>query len=322
MKIALMFPGQASQEAGMGRSFYENCAASREIFERADATLGFSITGLCFEGPEERLKQTEITQPSILTVSAAAWACVKPMLDAAGLDVVAAAGHSLGEYSALVAARALGFEEAVSLVHTRGKLMQEAVPEGEGAMSAVLGLGADTVRDACLEVIAGGEVAALANLNGPGQLVISGSIRGVELAEELLKVKGARKLIRLPVSAPFHSPLMKPAAEGMKPLLKSAIFHKPAFPVVANLTADVYPEDTALFAGVLAGQIEGAVRWIEVCQSFRARFGAQAALEIGPGKVLCGLAKRIDPELSALCVDTIERAEDAVAALTSESARG
>lgn len=319
MKIALMFPGQASQEVGMGRSFYDGSHASREIFERADDVLGFSITELCFSGPEERLKQTEITQPAILTVSAAAWAYVKPALEFDGHGLVAAAGHSLGEYSALVAAGAMEFEDAVRLVHARGKLMQEAVPEGEGAMSAVLGVDADIVESVCGEVSATGDIAALANLNSPGQLVISGSVSGVEKAEALLKEKGAKKLIRLPVSAPFHCPLMRRATEGMIPLLQSIRFRHPEFPVLANLTADVYPGDPVTFGDILAGQIEGAVKWISIYENFRERFGAETALELGPGKVLCGLAKRIDLQLPANYIDTIERSAEVIAMLSSDA---
>lgn len=315
MKIALMFPGQASQEVGMGRSFYDGWPESRDIFERADASIGFSISELCFNGPEERLKQTEITQPSILTVSVAAWVAVRPMIEKAGLEVVAAAGHSLGEYSALVAAGALEFEDAVKLVHARGKLMQEAVPEGEGAMSAVLGLDAETVTAVCDEVSSGGDIASLANLNSPGQWVISGSAKGVEKAESLLKEKGAKKLIRLPVSAPFHCPLMKPAAEGMKPLLLSTEFSRPEFPVLANLTAVEYPADALEFASVLIGQIEGAVRWIEIYESFGTNYGAQAAIEIGPGKVLSGLAKRINPEVLAYSIYSLTRAAEVIDSL-------
>ncbi len=317
MKIALMFPGQASQEVGMGRTFYDGWPESREIFERADASLGFSISELCFNGPEERLKQTEITQPSILTVSVAAWVAVRPMIEKAGLEVAAAAGHSLGEYSALVAAGALEFEDAVKLVHARGKSMQDAVTEDEGAMSAVLGLDAETVKAVCDEVTSGGDIASLANLNSPGQWVISGSASGVEKAESLLKEKGAKKLIRLPVSAPFHCPLMKPAAEGMKPLLLSAEFSRPAFPVLANLTAAGYPANVSDFADALIGQIQGAVRWIEIFENFGENYGARVALEIGPGKVLSGLAKRINPELPAYSIDTLARAGEVVSAMTS-----
>jgi len=307
-----MFPGQASQEAGMGRSFYENFPESREIFERADDALGFSIAELCFEGPEDKLKLTEITQPSILTVSIAVWRALGPKLKAFNHEIAAAAGHSLGEYSALVAASALKFEDAVKLVHERGRLMQEAVPEGEGAMSAVLGLNAADVEKVCDDVCAGGGIVKLANLNSPGQWVISGSVAGIVRAEALLKEKGARKLIRLPVSAPFHCPLMKPVTDGMRPLLEATDFERCEFPVIANYTADIYPDNPAGFAELLVSQIEEPVRWIESHGSFRDRFGAECALEIGPGKVLSALAKRIDRELTARNVDTVERMDDAL----------
>jgi [acyl-carrier-protein] S-malonyltransferase len=297
----------------MGRTFFDTCAESREVFEQANDALGFSITDLCFSGPEDKLKLTEITQPSILTVSVAVWGAIAPKLVDAGHEVACAAGHSLGEYSALVAAGALDFTDAVKLVHRRGRLMQEAVPEGRGAMCAVLGLDARDVDAVCADARAqSGEVVNLANLNSPGQWVISGSIEGIGAAEPLLKERGAKKLIRLPVSAPFHSPLMKPATEGMRALLAATGFKPTQFPVIANSTADTYPADCSHYAHVLTEQIESPVRWIETGLRFRRDFGAECALEIGPGKVLSGLLKRIDSGLPAINVGTVEQMDYAL----------
>lgn len=313
MKIALLFPGQASQEVGMGRSFYTEFDVARAVFEQADDALGFSLSDLCFNGPEERLKQTEITQPAILTVSVATWLALKDSLAEAGHEIVCAAGHSLGEYSALVAAGALAFKDAVKLVHSRGRFMQEAVPAGEGAMSAVLGLTADEVITSCKTAqVESGEIVNLANLNSPGQWVISGSLNGVATAERLLKEMGAKKLIRLPVSAPFHCPLMRHATESMKPLLESTHFKACQFPVIANLTACSYPSDAAEYPEILTKQIESSVRWIETVEKLRIELGAEFALEIGPGKVIAGLVKRIDAELPIVSVNNVEQMNNAL----------
>ncbi len=320
MKIVLLFPGQASQEVGMGRSFYAEFDEARSVFEQADAALGFSLSDLCFNGPEDSLKQTEITQPSILTVSVATWYSLKDSLADEGHEIVCAAGHSLGEYSALVAAGALAFEDAVKLVHSRGRYMQEAVPAGEGAMSAVLGLTADEVVFTCKTAQAeSGEIVNLANLNSPGQWVISGSVNGVATAERLLKETGAKKLIRLPVSAPFHCPLMRHATDSMKPLLETTRFEACRFPVIANLTACLYPSDVAEYPGILTKQIESSVRWIETVEKMRAEFGAELALEVGPGKVIAGLVKRIDAELPCISVNNVEQLNNAIEWMRADS---
>jgi [acyl-carrier-protein] S-malonyltransferase len=314
MKVALMFPGQASQETGMGRTLFDSYPESREVFERADKALGFSISKLCFEGPDEELKRTAITQPAILTVSVAAYRALAPRLESAGANIAVAAGHSLGEYSALAAAGALDFEDAVRLVHERGRLMQEAVPEGRGAMSAILGLESAEIEKICGDTeLASGEVVSLANYNCPGQWVISGSAKGVELAEKALKDAGAKRAIRLPVSAPFHCSLMLPAADGMSPLLGATAFRPTEFFVLANVNAEPYPPDASKYAGLLVRQIVSPVRWIAIAARFWRDFGASAALEVGPGKVLSGLVKRIDADLHCLSVDAPETLDATIA---------
>ena len=291
MSLALLFPGQGSQSVGMGKALCEASRAARRVFEEADEILGFPLSRICFDGPEAELKRTAITQPAILTHSIAALEDLRDRfperLDGASL----AAGHSLGEYSANVAAGALPFARAVALVHARGRFMQEAVPEGVGAMAAIVGLAADAVDEACRES-AGGEVVSPANYNSPEQTVIAGHAAAVARASEACLARGAKRAIPLPVSAPFHCALMSPARERMAPLLADAPFADAAMAVVTNV--DASPETSgARLRDALVRQIDSPVRWVASVRRL-ASDGVDRALEIGPGNVLAGLVKRIE----------------------------
>jgi [acyl-carrier-protein] S-malonyltransferase len=288
-KLALVFPGQGSQKVGMGRAWADAAEEARRTFEEADDVLGFSLSRLCWEGPEEELGLTTNTQPALLATSIA----IHRSLAGHGLSVdpVAMAGHSLGEYSALVAAGALDFADALRLVRRRGQLMQEAVPVGVGAMAAFIGLDDAAVAQLAQDV-AEGEVCAVANYNSPGQTVIAGHKGAVDRAVALAKERGARKATLLAVSAPFHSPLMRPAREGMVPALAAVAFRDPRVPVVANVdAAPVATGDAARDA--LARQIDGPVRWVESVRWMADGLGVQAFLEVGSGNVLTGLNRRI-----------------------------
>jgi [acyl-carrier-protein] S-malonyltransferase len=285
-KLAFIFPGQGSQRAGMGRDLREGVAAARAAFDEADLALGFKLSDLCFNGPEEDLQLTANTQPAILTASTAAFRA----LSEKGFKPDFVAGHSLGEYSALVAAGALSLGDAARLVRRRGELMQEAVPVGVGAMAAILGIGAEKVVEAC-EVAALDQVCAPANFNSPEQVVIAGSKEAVERAVEECKARGARRAKMLNVSAPFHSALMRPAQEKMVEPLNAAHFSDLSFPVVNNVDAAVVtggPQSRE----ALIRQISAPVRWTEsVMKMFDE--GVDTFVEIGPGKVLIGLVKAI-----------------------------
>ena len=285
--IAFIFPGQGSQYVGMGKELYENFSVAKQIFEEADDTLCQSISGLCFKGPEEALKLTENTQPAVLTTSIAA---LKVLQAEKGLIPSFTAGHSLGEYSALVASEALTFSEAVKIVRLRGKFMQEAVPVGEGAMAAVLGMEREQVEKVCEEVSAG-EVLTTANFNCPGQIVIAGHAKAVERAIERIKQKG-KKAVLLPVSAPFHSPLMKPAGERLEKALEEISVTDLKIPVVTNVEAEVNTSKDRV-KGLLVSQVSNPVRWEESMRKMIEK-GIEQVLEIGPGKILSGLMKRID----------------------------
>jgi [acyl-carrier-protein] S-malonyltransferase len=293
LKTAWLFPGQGTQEVGMGKSLASESPAARACFERADRALGFALSKLCFEGPLEELTLTKNAQPAILTASIAAlaaWREAVPRLE----NPHFAAGHSLGEYSALVAAGALAFEDAVRIVHLRGRAMQDAVPEGQGAMAAIMGGDPEQVSELCAEAAHGG-VLAPANFNSPGQIVISGSAAAVARAVELAASKKL-KAIPLKVSAPFHSALMAPAARAVEAALAQVKLGALAFPVVANV--DARPNaDAARVAELLVRQVDGPVRWQESV-AFMAEAGVTTAFEVGPGKVLAGLVKRIDKRIS------------------------
>jgi [acyl-carrier-protein] S-malonyltransferase len=289
----LLFPGQGSQFAGMGRDLFERFPEVRAVYERADAALaplGLDVSKVSFEGTDEDLKQTAVTQPAILTHSVATW----EVLRARGFRPSVAAGHSLGEYSALVAAGALSLEDAVVLVRRRGLFMQEAVPAGKGAMSAVIGLAPEDVEAACAEAAnESGEACAAANFNSPEQTVIAGTAGAVAKAAELLKARGAKRVLPLPVSAPFHCALMKPAEEKLAPFLDATAFAPMAFPVVTNVDAAPNADPDAA-REALKRQVCSAVRWVD---TVRYLAGASASgIECGPGAVLQGLAKRIVKE--------------------------
>ena len=288
-KLAFLFPGQGSQKVGMGRVWADASPAARSTFEEADEALGFPLSRLCWEGPEEELNLTANTQPALVATAIAVHRALAAL--AAELRPVAVAGPSLGEYSALVAAGALGFADALLLVRRRGELMQAAVPVGQGAMAAIIGLDPQAIAALAADA-AQGEVCAVANLNGPAQTVIAGHRGAVERAVALAKERGARKATTLPVSAPFHSPLMRPAREGMAPLLLAAAFADPKVPVVTN--ADAAPVTTGDGArDALVRQIDSPVRWVESVQWMEGTAGVEAFVEVGPGNVLAGLTRRI-----------------------------
>ncbi len=291
MKTALLFPGQGAQYVGMGRTLFEAVPAAREVFERANRALGFPLSRVMFEGPEEELKQTRTTQPAILVHSIAALEASRAVLP----EISFAAGHSLGEYSALVAAGALEFEDAVRIVRVRGELMQKAGEDRTGAMAAILGLDADAVEAACRD--AGGTVVP-ANLNSPSQVVISGEVDAVERAMARCKEKGAKRAIRLEVSGAFHSPLMAPASEGLQAHLQALAISRSRVPVIANVSAECVQEPAEI-REALALQVLGAVRWEPTVRRLLAG-GVARVIELGPGRVLRGLVKAVDPGVELL----------------------
>jgi [acyl-carrier-protein] S-malonyltransferase len=297
--IAFVFPGQGAQKVGMGKALAEKFPVCHDTFAEADAALGESLSGLCFDGPAEKLLLTENTQPAILAMSVAVWRLV----DSRGLRASFAAGHSLGEYSAHVAAGTLSFADALRTVRRRGRYMQEAVPVGEGAMAAILGLDEESVSRACVDAMVerGGRVVSPANLNAPGQIVIAGHADAVARAGERCKELGAKRVIPLAVSAPFHCALMKPAEDRLTPELRSLAASDPKIPVVANL--DALPKRDAISAiGALIRQVSSPVKWEQVVRRLIAD-GAQTFVELGPGSVLAGLIKKIDRSVQVVSVE-------------------
>lgn len=289
-QAAFIFPGQGSQYVGMGKEFYDNFRVAKEVFEEADDALRFSISSLCFQGPEEALKLTENTQPAVLTASIAA---LRVLQSEKGIPPHLTAGHSLGEYSALVASGALSFADAVQMVRLRGRFMQEAVPVGEGAMAAILGMEREQIEKLCEEV-SSGEVLTPANFNCPGQIVIAGHSKAVERAIERVKQEG-KKAVLLPVSAPFHSPLMKPAGERLEKALDGIAVRDLKVPVVTNVEAEINTSKERV-KGLLVAQVSSPVRWEESILRMT-EDGIEQVFEIGPGKVLSGLMKRINPKV-------------------------
>ena len=291
--LALLFPGQGSQHAGMGKLLAEQYEEARRVFEEADAALGFPLSRLCFEGPDDELKKTENTQPALLTVSVAAYR----VLSSHGIRPDFVAGHSLGEYSALVAAGSLRFADAVHLVRKRGQYMQEAVPAGVGAMAALLKLPEDKLPEV-LQQAAQGEVVSAANLNSPDQVVIAGHAKAVERAMELAKAAGAKRAVPLHVSAPFHCSLMLPAQQKLGKDLDATTFSDLQFPLVNNWQARVVTSAADAREG-LYQQVPNSVRWTDSVREL-ARQGVKRFIEVGPGSVLLGLCRNIDPALEGV----------------------
>lgn len=287
-QTAFIFPGQGSQYVGMGKELYDNFRMAKGVFEEADDTLRFSISSLCFQGPEETLKLTEITQPAVLTTSIAT---LRVIQSEKGITPQLTAGHSLGEYSALVTSGALNFSDAVKIVHLRGKFMQEAVRVGEGAMAAILGMEREEVEKLCEEV-SSGEVLTPANFNCPGQIIIAGHSKAVHRAIERVKQWG-RKAVLLPVSAPFHSPLLKPAGNRLEKILEKISIKDLKVPVVTNVEAEINTLKDRV-KGLLVAQVSSPVHWEDSIRRM-IKEGVERFLEVGPGKVLSGLMKRIDP---------------------------
>lgn len=284
----------------MGKDLFDRYDVAKRLFAEADEALGYSIKDMCFEGPADDLKLTANTQPAILTVSV----IVNEILKEHGVQPDVAGGHSLGEYSALVAAGVLSFQDAVALVHKRGQYMQEAVPVGQGGMAAIIGLDDEAIAAACEKATKeAGEVQPV-NFNCPGQTVIAGTTHGVEKAVEELKAAGAKKAVVLPVSAPFHSTLMKPAAEKLAAELDKVAIHDAAFPVVSNFTGELETKAEEIKANLVA-QADHPVRWIACVKTMQA-FGADTFVEAGPGKTLCGFNRRIDRSLKSLNVENLE----------------
>ena len=310
-RIAALFPGQGSQAVGMGRDLAESWPSASAVFAAADAALGGELSRLCWEGPEDVLRLTENTQPALLTHSIAAWR----VLTEGGLRVEAVAGHSLGEYSAAVAAGAMDLADALRTVRLRGRLMQHAVPVGEGAMAAVIGLDDDAVTAACSEeAAASGEPVVAANFNAPGQVVIAGRSGAVARAGERCRERGARRVLLLPVSAPFHSPLMSPARTGLEPTLGALTLAEPAVPLYRNVDAEPISETGPLREGLIR-QVDAPVLWSQTIARMWAD-GFDTFVEVGTGSVLGGLVRRIQREAVCYAAGTAEGVRETLAGLT------
>ena len=296
-KIAFLFPGQGSQYVGMGKDLYENFPEAREVFEEASDSLGFDIKKLCFEGPEEELNKTENAQPAILTVSYAAYKVLKKHFP---IEPIAVAGHSLGEYTALVTSGAIKFFDAVKIVRARGKFMQDAVPLGLGTMSAILGLEREKVEETCEEASKESYVQP-ANYNCPGQIVISGYIKGIEIANKIARKKGAYKTVKLAVSAPFHSKLMEPAARRLAEKFDYVKVGDFKYPVISNVDAEPnYTKEN--IKELLIRQVSSAVKWEDSMKKL-IKMGVNRVIEIGPSRILCGLMRKIDRKVKVYNIE-------------------
>ncbi len=296
---AFIFPGQGAQHAGMGKELADNFPVAKHIFEEANDALNFDLASLCFKGPEEELKLTTVTQPAILTTSIAA---LKVLEQETGLKADYAAGHSLGEYSALVCAKAISFADAVRTVRQRGAFMQDAVPVGVGSMAAIIGLDADILEAVCQEA-AEGEIVSPANFNSPGQIVIAGHSSAVERAMVLAKEKGAKRTLPLPVSAPFHCSLLTPAGEKLNDVLSRILFSSMSIPVISNVEAEPNSKSERL-QQLLVSQVSAPVRW-DASVSRMVELGVDTFIEIGPGKVLSGLVKRIEKSSLSMNIEDV-----------------
>ncbi len=302
-KIAFVFPGQGAQKVGMAKDVYDALPQAAELFKTADEVLGFSISELAFEGPEEQLKQTANTQPALLTASIALFEALKSK----NITPDYVAGHSLGEYSALVAANALDFDQAVAIVRARGQYMEQAVPSGQGAMAAVLGAEREPLAALCAEISATGHAVELANVNCPGQIVVSGSVEGVNAVAAKVKEIGGKRAIMLEVSGPFHSSLMKSAADQLSERLQTVSFRDATVPVVANVTAKTVTQGSDIQA-LLVEQVYSPVLW-EDSVRFLIHEGVDTFIEIGPGNVLTGLIKKIDKNVRLINISSLESIE-------------
>ncbi|NOZ77933.1 MAG: ACP S-malonyltransferase [Acidobacteria bacterium] len=303
-RIAALFPGQGSQFVGMGQDVAGRWPAAYDVFERADSALGFGLARLCWEGPEDELRLTANTQPALLAMSIAIWR----VLEAGGVRAEAVAGHSLGEYSAIVAAGGLSLEEALGLVRLRGELMQEAVPVGEGAMAAVIGLDDTAVGEACSGVErSGGGIVVPVNFNAPGQVVIAGAAGAVEAASSRCRQLGAKRVIALAVSAPFHSPLMRPAREGLTPALERASFSELEAPLYRNVDARPVRHPGDVREG-LVRQVDAPVLWTQTVRTMIAD-GFDTFIEVGAGTVLSGLVRRVDRSVTCLPAGKVDQIE-------------
>jgi len=311
MGFAAVFPGQGSQAVGMLNGLAETHSLVKQTFTEASEILGYDLWEICAQGPKERLDATERTQPALLTAGVAVW---RVWQDQGGPQPLAMAGHSLGEYTALVCAGALDFKTAVGLVEFRGQAMQAAVPAGEGAMAAIIGLDDDAVRAACTEA-AQGEVVEAVNFNAPGQVVIAGQAAAVQRAGEACKARGAKRALPLPVSAPSHCALMQPAAARLAERLASVALKPPGIPVIHNVDVAAHPEADAI-RGALTAQLHSPVRWVETVRKLAAD-GAAQLVELGPGAVLSGLTRRIDKSLGAYSVNDQSSLEAALGAVSN-----